>query len=144
MKPRDEMTALAADYLKNRDAIAKRIGDAFANIPRAPLAKLIDDFLKTSPKIDVAPILKKIADTNQGRLEDLDSPEFRSYLIATCGTSDTQLRGIIGTLSNFNSFSMAKVDVDRQVAIAARDGSNSGQKSATLSDLLKQREKRIR
>ncbi len=144
MKPRDEMTALAADYIKNRDTIAEHVGDAFANIPRAPLATLIDDFLKTSPRIDIAPVLKKIADTNQGRLEDLDSPEFRSYLIASCGTNDIQLRSIIGTLFNFKSFSVAQMDASRQVAIAARDETNSGQKSATLSELLEQREKRIR
>ncbi len=144
MKPRDEMTALAADYIKNRDTIAEHVGDAFANIPRAPLAALIDDFLKTSPRIDIAPVLKKIADTNQGQLEDLNSPEFRSYLIASCGTNDIQLRSIIGTLLHFNSFSMTKMDAGRQVTIAARDESNSGQKIATLSELLEQREKRIR
>ncbi|HTW85407.1 MAG TPA: hypothetical protein VMD91_15160 [Candidatus Sulfotelmatobacter sp.] len=144
MKPRDEMTVLAAEYLKNRDAVAERVGDAFQNIPRAPLAKLIDEFLKTSPKIDVAPILKKIADTNQGRLDDLNVPEFQSYLIAKCGTNEVQLKKLIQTLNNFHSFAMAKEGANKQVSIAARDEQNSGQTSATLNDLLKLRERRER
>ena len=144
MKPRDEMTTLAAEYLKNRDAIAERVGDAFTNIPRAPLAKLIDEFLTTSPNIDIAPVLKKIADTNQGRLEDLNAPEFQSYVIATCGTNEVQLKRLIQTLSNFHAFAATKLDAAKHVSIAARDEANSGQKNATLSDLLKLRERRER
>lgn len=142
MKPRDEMTALAADYLKNRDALAKRVGDAFANLPRAPLAKLIDDFLKSSPKIDIAPVLKKIAETNQGRLDDLNMPEFQSYLIAKCGTNEKELHRTIAALNNFLLIKTSSANGDKTMLIAARDGENSGQKSATMNDLLKQIGKR--
>jgi hypothetical protein len=144
MKPRDEITALALEYIQYCDSIAERVGAAFENIPRAPLAKLIDEFLKASPKIDIAPVLKKIADQNQGRLDDLNVPEFQSYLIVTCGTDEMQLKRLIQTLSNFYSFTMTKEDLNQQVSIAARDEQNSGQNSATLGDLLKLRERRER
>lgn len=144
MKPRDELTALAADYLQNRDAIARRVEDAFANIPRAPLAKLIDEFLEASPHIDVAPVLKKIADTNQGRLEDLNMPEFQSYLIATCGTNEIQLRHLTQALHNLLTIKASSANGNKTMLIAARDGDNSGQKSATMNDLLKQIAKRKR
>ncbi len=142
MKPRDEMTALAAEYLKNREAIAEHVGDAFANIPRAPLAKLIDDFLAFSPNIDMAPILKKIAETNQGRLEDLNVSEFQSYLIAKCGTNEIELRRATSALSNFTTIKLASVHGDKRLLIAARDEDNSGQNSATMNDVLKQIGKR--
>jgi hypothetical protein len=144
MKSRDEMTALAAEYLKNREAIAEHVGDAFAIIARAPLAKLIDDYLQAFPKIDVVPILRKIAEANQGRLEDLNAAEFQSYLIAKCGTNEIQLKKLIQTLSNFRSSAMTKLDPNKQVPIAARDENNSGQSGATLNDLLKLRERRER
>jgi hypothetical protein len=144
MKRDDEITALALDYLSSKDDIRARVGDAFANIQRAPLAKLIDELLETSPNIDIAPILKRIADTNQGRLEDLNIPVFQSYLIAKCDTNETQLRRLTATLSNFDSYKALNVDPNKEMPIAARDDANSGQKSTTLSELLKQREKRIR
>jgi hypothetical protein len=144
MKRDDEITALALDYLSSKDEIRARVGDAFANLQRAPLAKLIDEFLETSPHIDVAPILKRIADTNQGQLEDLNIPVFQSYLIATCGTSEMQLRRLIATLNNFHSYKASNLDPNKDLPIAARDDVNSGQKSTKLSELLKQQAKRIR
>jgi len=142
MKPHDEITCLAADYLKNREAISKHVGDAFANIPRAPLAKLIDDFLAFSPQIEIAPILRKIAETNQGRLEDLNVSEFQSYLIAKCATDEMVLRRAIFALSNFSNIKAAYADGDKPMRIAARDDKNSGQNATTMNDLLKQISKR--
>jgi hypothetical protein len=144
MKRDDEITKLALDYLSRKEHVEKRIGDAFACISRAPLAKLIDEFLSTSPKIDVAPLLKRIADTNQGRLEDLNMPVFRSYLIAACEVSELDLRRLIATLDNFQRYNISAADAQKEVQIAARDETNSGHKSTKLGDLLKQREKRIR
>ena len=144
MKRDDEITTLALDYLSRKDDVEKRVGDAFASIPRAPLAKLIDEFLTTSPRIDVAPLLKRIADTNQGRLEDLNMPAFRSYLIAKCEISELDLRRLVATLDNFQRYNVSAADAQKQVQIAARDEANSGQQSTKLGDLLKQREKRIR
>lgn len=144
MKSDEEVTALALDYLSNRDAIADHVGAAFKDMPRAPLAQLIDAFLEASPRINVASVLKRIADTNQGRLEDLGIPAFQSYLIAKCGTNEFELKRLIGTLDNFQRHNASAADADKNVQIAARDEANSGQKSTKLSDLLKQREKRIR
>ncbi len=144
MKRDDEITALALEYLASEEAVRERVGDAFQNMRRAPLAKLIDEFLETSPNIDIAPILKNIADTNQGRLEDLNAPTFQSYLVAKCGTNVVQLRSIILTLSNFGSYQTAKMDETKQMLIAARDDANSGHTNASMSDLLGQIKKRTR
>ncbi len=144
MKRDDETTALALDYLGRKDEVEKRVGDAFASIPRAPLAELIDDFIKTSPKIDIVPLLKRIADTNQGRIEDLNMPIFQSYLIMKCETNELDLRRLIATLDNFHQHFVPATDAEKQVQIAARDEANSGQNTTKISDLLKQREKRIR
>jgi len=144
MKRDDEITALALDYLSRKDEIENNVGDAFATIPRAPLAKLIDDFIRISPRINVAGVLKRIADLNQGRLEDLNLPAFQSYLIAKCGTNELELKRLISTLDNFQQHNISAVDAEKSVRIAARDEANSGQKSTKVGDLLKQLEKRIR
>ena len=144
MKSDEEVTALALYYLNNRDAIADHVGACFEGMPRAPLARLIDAFLEVSPKINVAAVLGRIADANQGCLEDLNMPVFQSYLIAKCGTNEVELKRLIGTLDNFQRCNISVADAQISVQIAARDEANSGQKSTKLSDLLKQREKRIR
>ena len=144
MKSDDEVTALALDYLSSREAIADHVGAAFEEMPRAPLARLIDAFLEASPRINVAAVLKRIADANQGRLEDLNMPVFQSYLIAKCGVNENELKRLMGTLDNFRRYNISAADAEKSVPIAARDEANSGQKSTKLSDLLKQREKRIR
>jgi hypothetical protein len=144
MKYDEEITALALDYLNNQESVAAHIGDAFKDMPRAPLAQLIDAFLEMSPKINIAPLLKRIADTNQGRLEDLNIGAFQSYLIEKCGTNELELKRLIGTLDNFQRINASAMDPNKQVQIAARDESNSGQNSRKLGDLLKQIEKRER
>ena len=144
MKSDEEVTALALDYLSSRDAIADHIGAAFEEMPRAPLARLIDAFLEASPRINVAGVLKRIADANQGHFEDLHMPVFQSYLIAKCGTNEIELKRLIGTLENFRRYNISVADAEKNVQIAARDEANSGRESTKLSDLLKQREKRIR
>ncbi len=144
MKPDEEITALALNYLNNRESVAEHVGNAFEDMPRASLAQLIDAFLKTSPKIDLAPVLKRIAETNQGHLEDLNIAAFQSYLIARCETNELELKRLIRTLDNFQRYNASAMDPDKHVQIAARDESNSGHKSRKLGDLLKQLEKRDR
>ena len=142
MKPRDEMTALAAEYLRNRDAIAERVGDAFANIPRAPLAKIVDDLVEMQPQFSLNPLLKRIGELNQGRVDDLNMPQFQSYLIAKCETNEMDLRRAISAINSFLLIRATASGGDKAMLIAARDGENSGQKSATMSDILKQISKR--
>lgn len=142
MKSRDEIRALALTYLKTKEAISQRIQSEFPEMPRAPLARLIDEFIEMQPQFDLCPLLKRIGETNQGRIEDLSALEFQSYLIATCETNDTELRRAISALSNFLIVKASSAHGDKRMLIAARDGGNSGQKSASMSDLLKQIGKR--
>jgi hypothetical protein len=142
MNPNDEITALALDYLKSKDAISERVRDAFADMPRAPLAKLIDEFIEMQPQFKLCPLLKRIGDTNQGRIEDLNVPAFQSYLIAKCETNEMELHRATSALNNFLLIKASAAKGDKPMLIAARDGENSGQKSATMNDLLKQIGKR--
>jgi hypothetical protein len=144
MKPHDEITALALDYLNNRESIAEHVGNAFAEMPRPPLARLIDEFLEMSPKIDTAPLLRLIAETNQGRIEDLSIPAFRSYLVAKCSADEMRLRRAISALHNFYEFKVRKTEANEPMLIAARDEENSGSKTMTVSEfqrLMKNRTK---
>ena len=140
----DELTALALDYLRHSDSILENVKSAFANMPRAPLAKTIEAFLAVSPRIDVAPLLKKISETNQGRIEDLAAPEFRSYLIDRCSTNDVELQKAISALKNFHSYQSVANDLEREILIAARDDGNTGHKSTTMTELMKQVGKRVK
>ena len=74
----DELLRLAFEYVDSYQPNAE-IERAFKSIARAPLAVLISRFLDATPRIDVAPLLRSIAEVNQGRLEDLDSPAFLSF-----------------------------------------------------------------
>ncbi len=121
MNPNDEITALALDYLKSKDAISEKVRDAFADMPRAPLAQLIDEFLAMQPRFDLASLLKQIGETNQGQIEDLNLPVFQSYLVAKCSTDETQLHRAIKALNNFLVIKASSSQGNRMMLIAARD-----------------------
>jgi hypothetical protein len=144
MNPNDEITALALDYINSKEAISERVREAFADMPRAPLAQLVDEFLAMQSMIDLAPVLKRIREVNQGRLEDLNLPVFQSYLIARCETDELQLRRAISALNNFLVIKAASSRGDKTVLIAARDDDSTGRKSASTDDLLQQVKKRVR
>jgi hypothetical protein len=140
----EEITALALDHLNNHESIAAKLGDAFENMPRAPLAQLIDAFLMTYPRINYSSVLKRVAAMNQGCLEDLNISAFQSYLIAKCGTNELELKRLIAALDNFQQNNASAMDPNQQVLIAARDESNSGQSKTKLGDLLTQLKNRER
>ena len=144
MNPNDEITALALDYLKSKDTIAEKVRDAFSDLPRAPLAQLIEEFLAMQPRFDLAPLLMAIGETNQGRIEDLNLPIFQSYLLAKCGVNEMQLHRAIKALNNFLVIKASSAQGNRTMMIAARDEENSGSKSATTADLLEQVKKRVK
>jgi hypothetical protein len=142
MSDSDEMNALALAYLHGKESLPQKIREAFGNMPQAPLAKIIEECIAVQPRIDLAPLLKRIALTNQGRVEDLSNPEFKSYLIAECDTTELDLHRAISIINNFLVIKASAAKGDKTMLIAARDGENSGQKSATMNDLLKQIGKR--
>jgi hypothetical protein len=142
MNSRDEIKALAVAYFKTKEAISASIQSEFPKMPRAPLARLIDEFVEMQSQFDLCLLLKRIGDTNQGRIEDLSTLEFQSYLIATCETNDSEIRRAISALNNFLIVKASSANENKRMLIAARDGGNSGQKSASMNDLLRQIAKR--
>jgi len=139
---RDELLRLAFEYV-NAYQPNDEIERAFKSIARAPIAVLISRFLEATPKIDIAPLLLSIAEVNQGRLEDLDSPAFLSYLVARLKTNEAELRRIRSMLGTFQQMRMAKETApDTTLLIAARDDDPNGNRRVTLSDLLEQQKKR--
>jgi hypothetical protein len=139
---RDELLRLAFEYV-NAYQPNDEIERAFKSIARAPLAVLVSRFLEATPKIDIAPLLLSIAELNQGRLEDLDSPAFLSYLVARLKTNEAELRRIRSMLGTFQQMRMVKETApDKTLLIAARDDDPNGSRRVTLSDLLEQQKKR--
>jgi hypothetical protein len=57
-------------------------------------------------------------------------------------TSEIELHRAISTLSNFANTKPTYTNGDKPLLIAARDENNSGQKSTTMNDLVKQIGKR--
>jgi hypothetical protein len=144
MSDSDEMNALALAYLHGKESLPQNIRDAFANMPQAPLAKIVEECIAVQPRIDLVPLLRRIAQTNQGRVEDLSSPEFKSYLIAECDTNELALQRVVSIINNFLVIKASRIEGDKPILIAARDEDNSGQKSSSMNELLMQVGTRVR
>ncbi len=144
MKNKDDMTALALEYLALGET-PEYVIKAFAGLPPAPLATCIADFLAAQPRIDIAPLLHKIASLNEGRLEDLNSPEFLSHLIAETETDEEVMKRVVRVLGTFDSLVRSSLRNDERLLIAARDDEDSAAPSSTtMSELLKQLKKRAK
>ncbi|MFZ1125734.1 MAG: hypothetical protein WAN59_11410 [Candidatus Baltobacteraceae bacterium] len=143
MSTEDDMTALALDYLQ-RGGVPTHIREAFAAIPPAPLATLAEKFIAAQPRIDLAPLVRRIIEINQGRLEDLDAPEFVSYLIAETNSDETTMKRVIIALGKFDAYLQSAPKDTQRLAIAARDTEGPGQTTTTVAELLRLRKKRVK
>ncbi len=140
----DDMTTLAFSYLRNSVDTERDLGPRFANVPRAPLARLIDGYLEQHPDVETSSMLRKVASLNQGRLEDLNVATFVSYLVAKCGSDEASLRNIINTLHAYQSVTaVALEECEEELLVAARDEAPDGPISVTLADLREQLKKRV-
>jgi hypothetical protein len=111
-------------------------------LPIAPLAKVIIRLLDDHPRLDAGPILKAISDLNQGRLEDLDRPDFQSYVIATVKCSQVELVRVKEVLRT--SRLLQETRSDTTTLLAARDESLVGGGAATATEIAAQLRKRVR
>jgi hypothetical protein len=143
MKNDDDMTGMALDYIE-RGGPPAHVREAFQNIPRAPLATFIDTYLAAQPRINLASVLRQIAEINQGRLEDLDSVDFVSYLIERTGTDETTMQRVRVALGKFRRFVEASADGEARLSVAARDDSGGSSTSTTMNELLQQMKKRVK
>ncbi len=119
----DDIMRLAFANLR-RPEPPEAFKDAIGNQPRAPLAALIDAFIAEHPHIASRGLLQRIADLNQGTPEDLDRPDFQSYLIGRFEVSEselTQCRHALGTYRR-----LAKAHAGEQLQAAARDEHGDG------------------
>jgi hypothetical protein len=139
----DDMTAMALEYIQGSGPPA-HVREAFQDIPPAPLASFIRAFLSAQPHIDLAPLLRQICEVNQGRLEDLDSPDFLSYLIERTGANEMTMRRIRVSLGTFRKVVDSASHGDTRLAVAARDDSDGASRSTTASELLKLMKKRVK
>lgn len=144
MNENDDTTVLAFAYLRDGANLPQSIDEAFKSIPRAPLTVFIGKYLQEHPCVESAPLLRRIAELNQGRLEDLSVPAFISYLIAKCGSDEVQIRNVINALRAYDSvLNAASAEYDDELLIAARTEDN-GQAIVTMDDLREQLKKRVK
>jgi len=109
---------------------------------RSPLAILIEDFLRSQPGIRFYKQLKDIAALNQGRLEDLNLPVFRSYLIRKTQINESTLKKCVDELQSFWRLRGMAKQLDNALLMAARDEDGSGGDPVTAGGLLSQLNKR--
>jgi hypothetical protein len=138
MSDSDELTVLAEAYMRARATVPQNIRDGFANMPKAPLAIVADELIVAQPDSELIPLLKRIVDINQGRVEDLSMPVFQSYLISECGTDEIQLRRVINAIKSF----LAINALSDTALMAARNEDNSGRKSVTKAEIQRLAKKR--
>jgi hypothetical protein len=138
MSDSDEMTVLAQAYMRSRAIMPQNVRDAFANMPKAPLAVVAEELIAAQPDSELTPLLKCIAEINQGRVEDLGMPVFQSYLISECATNESQLRRVINAIKSF----LAINALSDTALMAARDEDNSGRKSVTKAEIQRLAKKR--
>lgn len=108
----------------------------------SPLAVLINELLRCQPGIRFYEQLHDIALLNQGRLEDLNAPAFRSYLIRKTQLSEDMLRKCVDELQTFWRLRGLAEQFDNPVLMAARDDEGGGGDLITIGALLGQLNKR--
>jgi len=109
---------------------------------KSPLAALIEEFLRSQPGIRFYKQLNNIAALNQGRLEDLNVPAFKSYLIRKTQISEGTLKKCVDELQSFWRLRGLAKQLDNVLLMAARDDDGSGGDPVTAGDILSQLNKR--
>jgi hypothetical protein len=102
---------------------------------RSPLAQTIDTLLARRSKIAARRNLEALSSLNQGRLEDLNAPEFRSYVMAKTGMTESDLEECVSEIELFRRLSEAMAQ-DEPIAMAARDEEGFGKEQIAASELL--------
>jgi hypothetical protein len=144
MNDSDDTTILAFAYLRDGERFPESVKQQFKDIARAPLPGIIDAFLREHPRVSFAALLRRIADLNQGRLEDLDAPAFISYLIARCESEESQMRSVLNAVRAYASvLDTVTARDDQDLLVAARNDANDGCSGLTIDELREQLKKRL-
>jgi hypothetical protein len=141
MNPSDDMLKIALAFVEQPEE-SERVKTAFDNVDRAPLSKLIDDMLEETPAIHLRGSLKTIANLNQGRLSDLDAPDFRSYVIRKTCITDALLNDCISALATYQKVSAAATSSNGMTLMAARTEAGSSRGTTSAVDVLRELRRR--
>jgi hypothetical protein len=140
---KDDLTKIAVSFSLYPDT-SPAVTIGLANVPRAPLAALIDDLLKEQPGIGIRDTLKSLAALNQGMLEDLDDSAFLSYLVSRINATEVTIKKCARALTTYRKIHEAVRTSDRFLKVAARTEDDSEEiASASDSDILKELRRRL-
>lgn len=116
------------------DSLPHDVPEAFKEAlkKRASLASLIDALIAKRPRIRTRSWLEAMAGLNQGTLEDLNAPSFRSYIIEKVGIDELHLDECARELDVFRRL---RDSSDQPIAMAAR-GDDLGNEQIAASELL--------
>jgi hypothetical protein len=121
---------------------AFQISAALDAVPAAPLRATILELLERIPGIQHRKLLIQLAELNQGRLDDLDSPEFRSYLIRKLQTDEQALMTCVRSISTYYRVASAAGSDAEGALAAARSEDDTGARASSASDILRELKRR--
>lgn len=141
MKSRTELIKIAAALSLRRESDLK-LAAGLQALPLAPLTQTIRAMLAECKSGRIRDILSAIASLNQGRLEDLDSSEFRSYLIRKLTITEAELDTCIRALCTYARVSQAAQAGSEDLLVAARSEDDENQGTISASDVLRELRRR--
>jgi hypothetical protein len=118
------------------------IDAALEAIPAAPLTQTICLMLGESPNLTNRDVLERLAELNQGRLEDLDSPAFQSYLIRKLEISHDTLTACVRSICTFARVQYATYGDAENLLAAARSEDDTHSRYASVADVLRELRRR--
>lgn len=103
---------------------------------RAPLASFIDALVLHQPKLSSRSALERIANLNQGTIEDLNASAFQSYVISRTGVSELELQRCLREIETFRRV-LEAVAREESVPLAARDEAGLTKQLVAASEIMK-------
>lgn len=114
------------------------------SVPQAPLAATIERYLREHCNLAIAPVLREIAALNQGVIDDLDTADFRSYIMSELRVSASDVENCCAVLRTYSLTISNAIGSDADVMYAARSDSDTAPRAAVLSDVVDQLRKRTK
>lgn len=97
----DDGTLRAAMAFHMYSGVSDEVKALLSDIPRAPLALFIGEYLIAKRDESLGQALKSIAALNEGEIDDLDDPRFKSFIVAQTGIAAEILNDCVLRLAAF-------------------------------------------
>ena len=136
----DILKIAAALSLRGESTI--RINAALQELTPSPLAEIIYDMLAESDALEHRDALEGMAQLNQGRLEDLDSAEFRSYIIRKLALSESILDACVRAVCTYSRVRHAALSGADNLLAAARSEQGRHGREVSAADVLRELRRR--